>query len=190
MPTNPVTGVDPEVDRFAIYDSSLAAFINLNAVWPRVDGGPIVGGNPNRSYYKRTEAERPDTDHRYTITTTWSRVDTDPTPPEGHPAGLYQQAHEVNRLPVADLKLQVETAFQQQVRLQFPDTENPSTLLLAAKALAKKQTGAVLTADEQAILDTVTSTGDRVTQLMAAKLAFDAAIDADEDYDLSQWPTV
>jgi len=92
--------------------------------------------------------------------------------------------------PVETLKAQVETAFQAEVRKQFPDTENPSTLLLAAKALAKKQTGAVLTTEEQAILDAVTSTGDRVTQLMAAKVAFDTAIDADEDYDLSVWPQV
>lgn len=190
MAVNATTGVDPEVDRFAIYDFGLGSYINLNAVWPRPDGGPIVGGNPDRKYYKRTETERPDSDHRYTVATTWDRVDTDPAPPEGHPAGVYQQSHAVTKLPVADLKLQVETAFQQQVRLQFPDTENPSTLLLAAKALAKKQTGAVLTTEEQAILDAVTSTGDRVTQLMAAKVAFDAAIDADEDYDLTQWPQV
>ncbi len=190
MAANPTTGVDYEVDRFAIWRDSIGDYINLNAKWPRVDGGPIVGGNPDYKYYKRVPAERPDIDHRFNAPSVWDKTDTDPAPPEGHPTGTYDQAYTVTKLSTEELKLQVETAFQAEVRKQFPDTENPSTLVLAAKALAKKQSGAVLTDAEQATLDAVTSTGDRVAQLLTAKLEFDAAIDADEDYDLTQWPTV
>jgi hypothetical protein len=190
MAAHPVTGIDPAVDRFAIYDTSISEYTHKTAVWPVADGGPIVGGNPNRLWYKRQSTPQPEHDHRWSLDSEWNNVDTDPTPPEGHPRGVYLESHTLVKRPIETLKAQVETAFQAEVRKQFPDTENPSTLLLAAKALAKKQTGAVLTTEEQAILDAVTSTGDRVTQLMAAKVAFDAAIDADADYDLSIWPQV
>lgn len=190
MPAHPETGVDPVVDRFAIYDTNINDYTHKTAVWPVLDGGPIVGGNPARLWYKRQETPEPEYDHRWFLASAWSNVPTDPAPPAGHPVGVYLQSHTLTKRSVETLKAQVETAFQAQVRKQFPDTENPSTLVLAAKALAKKQTGAVLTADEQATLDGVTATGDAVGQLLARKLEFDAAIDADEDYDLTQWPQV
>lgn len=190
MALNETTGIDYDVHRFAVWQESGSRFIDFHAKWIRVDGGPVDGGINGLKYYKRVESPQPPKDHRYTIQTTWTAVDADPEAPEGWPAGEYVQTHQVQKLSNEVLKLQVESAFQTEVRKQFPDTENPSTLLLAAKALAKKQTGVVLTDEETATLAAVTSTGDRVTQLMSAKLAFDAAIDADEDYDLTQWPQV
>lgn len=190
MATNPVTGVDPEVDRFSIYDTTLQAFINHNAVWPRVDGGPIFGGNPDRKYYKRVHVPPPDYDHRYTPTTVNTTVDADPTPPEGHPAGEYRISIEISLLPAADLKAQVDTAFQQHVRAQFPAVEDPSRLLLAAGALARRQDGATLTAEQTALIEAVKGNEDAISQLETRRQELYAAIDAGDDYDLTQWPTV
>lgn len=186
MTANAITGVDPEVDRFAIYDTGLQAFINLNAQWPVADGGPIVGGNPARKHYKRVSATTEPADHRYTTQTTWSRVDTEPAPPEGHPAGVYQQSHTVTKLPVADLKLQVETEFQRQLQILFPNTSNPAVLIEAADAITRKQNGAALTEAQQATLDAVVGIGDVVKMLRDRQAELNAAIDADEDYDITE----
>lgn len=190
MAVNPTTGIDPEVDRFVIWRPSTSQYTNMNATWPRTDGGQLVGANPDFEYYKKVVPSPPDIDHRYTLTTTYSRVATTPTPDVGLPQGTYEASFQTNLLPLEDLIAQIETEFQRQVRLQFPDTENPSTLIMAAKAIAKKQSGAQLTADEQALLDTVAATGDKVTQLAERRQELIDAATASEDYDITVWPTL
>jgi hypothetical protein len=190
MTVNPITGINVSEDRFVVYLPGQTSSSNQTATWPRLDGGPVSGGLGGQRWYKKVSTAPPTYDHRYTLQTTFAAVDADPAAPEGHPTGEWRATYALNKLSPEDLKLQVETAFQAEVRKQFPDTENPTTLLLAAKAITKKQSGAVLTAEEQATLDAITSVGDRVQQLVVAKMDFEAAIDADEDYDLSVWPTV
>lgn len=190
MAVNATTGIDPEVDRFAIYRESTSEYLNMNAKWPRVDGGPIEGGNPDYKYYKRVSAERPDVDHRYTVATTWGKVEADPTPAEGHPSGTYEEQHTATKLPAEDLKLQVETEFQRQLQVLFPTSNDPSVLIEAADAITRKQNGAALTTAQQAVLDTVTSVGDAVAQLRARQAELNDAIDDDEDYDLTTGWTV
>ena len=192
MAVNATTGIDPEVDRFAIYRESLGDFINVNATWPRVDGEAISGGNPDFRYYKRVVAERPDVDHRYTIATTWSRVDSAPAvnPSDGLPMGEYKQSHEATKLPVADLKLQVEAEFQRQQKLIYPDIDNPAVLLEGAGALIQKSNSAPLTTEEQGRLTLLTAVADGLKQLRARQAELNAAIDADEDYDLTEGWTV
>lgn len=188
MAVNPETGIDPVVDRFVIYRPSTQQYTNMNATWPRVDGGQIVGANPDFEYYKKVEGDRPDTDHRFTVSSVSGRVPFDPVPAVGLPQGEFKPVYTITKLPLPDLIAQIETAFQQQVRTQFPDTDNPSTLILAAKAIAKKQSGATLTTEENAILDSVTSVGDKVAQLATRRQELIDAATADEDYDLTVWP--
>lgn len=182
---NPTTGIDPTIDRFAIWRVSTSSYINLNATWPRVDGGPINGLNPDLKYYKRVNSEAPDADHRFTVQSTWDKVDSDPVPPEGHPVGEYTQVFELVKLPAADLKLQVDAEFQRQVRLQFPDSENPATIIEAAGVIARKQSGTPITEAQQALLDSFIGTEDKIGQMRDRQLALYAAIDADEDYDIT-----
>lgn len=190
MAVNETTGIDPEVDRFALYDTASQSFLNLNATWPRFDGGPIQGGNPDHKYYKRVTTERPDVDHRYTVATTWERVDADPAPPEGHPAGQYLQTHVATKLPAEDLKRQVETEFQRQLQQLFPTSNDPAVLIEAADAITRKQNGAALTPTQQATLDEIVAVGDGVAQLRIRQAELNAAIDAEEDYDLTEgWIT-
>lgn len=192
MAVNATTGVDYEVDRFAIWRDSLQGYINFNAVWPRVDGGPIEGGNPDYKWYKRTEAAAPPTpDHRFTVETTWTKVDTVPTPAEGHPAGLYQQSHTETKLPLADLLAQIETKFQAELIKHFPQAANPAVLLEAADAITRKQDNATLTDAQLAVLATITTTGDVLAQMRARQAELNAAATADEDYDIDAgWPEV
>jgi hypothetical protein len=190
MTLNATTGIDPEVDRFAIYRESTSEYINTNANWPRVDGGPIEGGNPDYKYYKRTTSERPDVDHRYTVATTWDKVETSPAPPEGHPAGEYLQSHVATKLPVEDLKLQVEAEFQRQQKLIYPDIDNPAVLLEGAGALIQKSNSAPLTTDEQAKLTLLTGVANGLKQLRARQAELNDAIDADEDYDITEGWTI
>lgn len=188
MARNETTGIDPVVDRFVIWRPSSQQYTNMNATWPRFDGGQIQGANPDFQYYKKVEGDRPDADHRFTVSSVFGRVPADPVPANGLPQGTYEPVYTLTKLPLEDLLAQIETAFQQQVRQQFPDTDNPSTLILAAKAIAKKQAGATLTTEENAILSTVTSVGDAVAQLATRRQELIDAATADEDYDLTVWP--
>jgi len=189
MAVNPTTGIDYEVDRFVIKILSSGQIINLNATWPRTDGGAIQGGNPDYQYFKKQNGDQPQIDHRYSLEETTAFTLTTPAPAEGLPVGAYGITYTPVKRPLETLLIQIETEFQRQVRIQFPDTENPATLLLAAKALAKRQTGAVLAADETASLDAVTSVGNAVDQLVARRQELIDAATADEDYDQSVWPT-
>lgn len=189
MALNTTTGIDPTIDRFVIKVLSTGQIINLTATWPRTDGGAIQGGNPDYQYFKKQDGSQPQIDHRYSLAETTAFTLTTPAPAEGLPVGTYGITYTPMKRPLETLLIQIETEFQRQVRIQFPDTENPATLLLAAKALAKRQTGAVMTDDEAASLAAVTSVGDAVDQLVARRQELIAAATADEDYDQSVWPT-
>ena len=184
------TGIDRDIDRFVVFLPGQTKSTATNELWPRLDGGPVSGGLGGQRWYKKVTIEPPPHDHRYTLQTEMQAVDADPAPPEGYPTGEWQPVYTLNQRSAETQKLQVETAFQAEVRKQFPDTENPTTLLLAAKAIANKQQGAVLTQEETDTLASIVSVGDRVQQLVVRKLELEAAIDADEDYDLSVWPQV
>jgi len=185
MAVNPTTGIDPVVDRFVIWKVSTSQFINMNASWIRFDGGPIDPPNPDLQYFKKVSGTPPDVDHRFTLTTEYGKVSTVQAPAAGLPQGTYEAQYTLTKLPVADLKAQVDTEFQKQVRTQFPAVEDPSRLLLAAGALARKQDGATLTADQEAIIDAVKVNEDSIKQIEARRQALYAAIDADEDYDIT-----
>lgn len=188
MSANPDTGIDHAVDRFAIKSVSGGNFINLNAQWPRVDGAAISGANPDLAYYKRVSAARPDIDHRHTTAEVWAPVDFTPavSPSSGLPVGEFRQSFTITKLNAVDLKLQVDTEFQRQVRLQFPDVNNPSKMVEAAGVLARKQSGAVLTDAQQALLDSFIGLEDAISQMRARQTELYDAIDADEDYDITE----
>lgn len=191
MAVNPTTGIDRDVDRFVVFLPGQTNSVNTNAQWPRLDGGPISGGFTNGDlYYKKVTVDPPQYDHRYSLNTTFGKVDTVPTPPPGYPVGTWQASYELVLRPLETLLDQIESAFQAEVRKQFPDTENPATLLLAAKALAKRQTGVVLTAEEITSLDAVTSVGDAVDQLVARRQELINSATAGEDYDQTIWPVL
>lgn len=185
MTLNVITGIDPDVDRFVIWCPSTSQFTNMDATWPRTDGGALVGANPDFRYYKKVAAEAPDVDHRFTLTTTYVKTDTVPTPAEGLPFGTYSAVCDLVKLPNEDLKAQVETEFQRQLQLQFPQTSNPAVLIEAADALARKDAGAVLTADQQLKIDAIVVTGDVVARLRARQAELNVAIDNDKDYDIT-----
>lgn len=190
MAVNPETGVDYEVDRFAIFRVSTGQYTNLNAQWPRVDGGPIVGGNPDYKYYKKAATPAPDIDHRYTLTSVWDKVDASPTPPEGHPAGVYGVQYIPEKLPLSDLIIQIETEFQRQVGIAIPATSLPSELAAQIDAIVRKQDGAVLTPKQQAKKDNAKTVGDKLTTLEARRDELIASATAGEDYDLTNGWTV
>jgi hypothetical protein len=188
MAVNETTGIDYAVDRFAIWKVSTGSYINLNAVWPRVDGGPLVGANPDLLYYKKVNLPAPDADHRFTVTSTWGKVEASPTPAEGHPSGTYEPVYTLEKLSVTELKKQVETAFQAELQKIFPQTATPSVLIEVADAIVRKQNGAVLTEKQESDIAQFTGIGDVVTQLRNRQAELNAAIDADEDYDITLWP--
>jgi hypothetical protein len=185
MSVNPTTGIDPTVDRFAIWRVSTSSYINMNAVWPRADGGQISGANPDFQYFKRVNLPAPDADHRFTVESVWGKVAIDPTPAVGLPMGTYQPEYTLVRRPVDELKLQVDAEFQRQVRLQFPDSENPATIIEAAGVIARKQAGSPISEAQQALLDSFIGMEDQISYMRARQLALYANIDAVEDYDLT-----
>lgn len=191
MAVNATTGVDPEVDRFAVYRVSTMQYTNFNATWPRVDGGPLEGASPDYKYYKKTPTTPPVVDHRFTIATVWDKVEADPVAPEGHPSGIYTQTHNATKLPVEDLKIQVETEFQRQVGIAIPATSVPSQLAAQIGAVVRKQDGAVLTPKQEAKRDQAVAVDDILAQLEVRRDALLASIDAGDDYDITEgWEVV
>lgn len=186
MPVNPTTGVDYDNDRFAIIRLSDDVIINQNAKWPRTDGGPIEGGNPDLAYYKRTPAPPLDVDHRFTVLNEWTPEDAVPAAPEGHPRGLYQQTLTAEKLPKEDLKRQVETHFQDLVQRWFPTASDPAVLVEAAGAIIRKGQNAALTPEQEATLTQVVGIEDAIRANRERQTELFAAIDADEDYDITE----
>ena len=195
---NTETGIDHAVDRFVVVNvpdlgsfdiNDLATYnvTNFNAVWPRSDGAAVVGISPNVLYFKKTTSPAPDVDHRYTLITNQTLTLTAPAPASGLPVGVYGQLHTPQKLSEEVLRAQVETAFQAELRKRFPDSANPAVLLEAADAITRQQSGAILTAEQQAVLDTVLGVGDAVAQLRAKQADMNAAIDADIDFDIEDW---
>jgi len=188
MAVNPQTGIDPTIDRFVIWRLSTQQYTNMNATWPRTDGGQLQGANPDFEYYKKVNTPSPDIDHRFSRTTTFERVAIQPKPDIGFPMGTYQATYELVKLPLADLLAQIETEYQRQVRLQFPETENPAAIINVGGILIKSQAGAVLTESEQASIAAFVGVRDKIAQLATRKAELDSAATADQDYDLTVWP--
>jgi hypothetical protein len=189
MALNPDTGIDFDTDRFVLKQISTGQLVNLNATWPRTDGAALAGANPDFAYYKRVSSERPDVDHRFTISSTSSPVDFDPAvdPAGGLPVGEFVETHEAVKLPNDVLKTQVETAFQEELRQRFPQTADPAVLIEAGGALARKSDGAQLTSVQEASVTAMKGIEDAVRQLRARQEELNAAIDAGEDYDIEDW---
>lgn len=195
---NPDTGIDHATDRFVVVSvPDIAAFdidnsatynvTHFNSPWPRADGAALAGANPNILYFKRVSTDPPIVDHRYTIVTTPTLTLTSPAPAAGLPVGVYGQIHTPQKLSDDTLKAQVETAFQFELRKRFPDSANPAVLLEAADAITRQQSGAILTPAQDAVLTTVIGVGDAVSQLRTRQAEMNAAIDADQDFDIADW---
>lgn len=198
MATHPDTGIDPENDHFVyLFAPDLGTFdiddpttynvINWSAPWPRLDGAPISGGNPQYMYFLRQDSERPVVDHRYTVESTPALVLTSPAPPAGHPVGTYSQIHTPVKLSNDELKAQVTTALNRELAKRFPQSEDPIGLIEAADAALRKIDGAVLTAEQQERADRIKAVGDVVSQLRAIEAEKIAAIEAGADYDIEDW---
>ena len=80
----------------------------------------------------------------------------------------------------------MDSEFQRQVRVQYPDVENPSKMIEAAGVLARKQGGGVLTADQEELLTSFIGLEDAISQMRDRVTELYAAIDADEDYDITE----
>jgi len=202
MAVNPNTGIDPEVDRFLYVeafdaatfdpdDKSTYRVLDYNESW-RADGEARNGANPRFMRFKKLPPEELSGDHRYTIVTTPVMIVTGSLPitDSSLPVGTYQITKAAVKLDAADLKLQVDTEFQQRVRLAFPDSENPATIIEAAGVIARKQNGSPITTKQQALLDSFVGMEDAISAMRARQVELYAAIDADEDYDITEgWIT-
>jgi hypothetical protein len=189
MALNTETGIDATVDRFVVKLLSTNQIINMNAVWPRSDGG-VAGINPDWLYFKKVDSESPPMDHRFYPVTTNSFTLTSPAPAAGLPVGTYGATTVATKRELPELLAQIETEYQRQVRLQFPETENPSTIVNVGGILIKQQDGAVLTEAETATLVAFVAVRDKLVLLAARRQELIDAATADEDYDLTVWPVL
>jgi hypothetical protein len=134
--------------------------------------------------------EPPQIDHRYELQSEDVFTDIAPAPAEGLPVGSFGAVFTPVKLDTNTLLAQIETEYQRQVRLQFPETENPSTIIQVGGILIKQQAGAVLTAAEEALIVAFVATKDKIQQLAARRAELMTAAEADEDYDLTVWPVL
>ncbi len=201
MAVNPITGIDVDADRFVkIFIPNLATFdiddastfnvIDWNYKWPRFDGGPITSPKADQKHFKKLPTDEIEVDHRYSKNTAQVMQFSDPLPPAGHPDGTFQEVETPVKRPLETLLAQIETAFQQQVRTQFPDSENQTTMMLVDAATLKKQSGGVLTEVEQMLVDNYMIVVGKIQQLAERRDAMIAAATADEDYNIELWPVL
>jgi hypothetical protein len=189
MALNETTGIDPAVDRFVVKLLSTGQVINQNAVWPRADGG-VAGINADWLYFKKVEQPQPPIDHRFTLDTVYGFTLMSPAPVTGLPVGTYSATYAPVKRELPELLAQIDTEFNRQVLLQFPQSDNPTRILLGLGILAKQQSGAALTSEETTLLSGGTATSDKVAQLLARKQELVDAATADQDYDLTVWPVL
>jgi hypothetical protein len=106
------------------------------------------------------------------------------------PQGTYSAQYSLVKRELPELLAQIETEYQRQVRLQFPETENPSTIVNVGGILIKQQSGAVLTETETATLAAFVSVRDKIVQLAVRRQELIDAATADADYDITVWPVL
>jgi hypothetical protein len=189
MALNETTGIDAAVDRFVVKLLSTGQPINYNAVWPRTDGG-VAGINPDWLYFKKVAGDPPPADHRFSLVQDWGFTLTSPAPVPGLPVGTYGPVYTLVKRELPELLAQIETEYQRQVRLQFPETENPSTIVNVGGILIKQQSGAVLTEAETTTLAAFVSVRDAIVQLATRRQELIDAATADQDYDITVWPVL
>ncbi len=189
MAVNETTGIDAAVDRFVVKLLSTGQVINQNAVWPRADGG-VAGINPDWQYFKKIDQPQPPIDHRFTLNTVFGFTLTSPAPSPGLPVGTYGATYTPVKRDLPELLAQIETEYQRQVRLQFPETENPSTIVNVGGILIKQQSGAVLTEAETTTLAAFVAVRDKIVLLAERRQELIDSATADEDYDITVWPTL
>lgn len=180
MALNPTTGIDYDTDRFVIKRVSTGQIINLNALWPRIDGAAVSGANPDLAYYKKVAGTPPDADHRFRVESVSSCVDFDPAlnPADGLPVGEYSPVYTLTPLDIEDLKLQIENQFQVELRKAFPSIEDPALLVEAADAITRKQNGVVLSTEQEERLTRILGLGTAVAQLRTRQAELIAAAEA------------
>jgi len=189
MALNETTGIDAAVDRFVVKLLSSGQVINQNAVWPRADGG-VAGINPDWQYFKKVDQPQPPIDHRFTLDTVYGFTLTSPAPAAGLPVGTYGATYTPVRRELPELLAQIETEYQRQVRLQFPETENPSTIVNVGGILIKQQSGAVLIEAETTTLAAFVAVRDKLVLLAERRQELVDAATEDEDYDITVWPVL
>lgn len=185
MAVNPNTGIDPEVDRFVVFNTAQQTRTSENAKWPRTDGEAVGGGTGVDKYYKKINTPAPTYDHRFYLVSEWGALtDYDPVveTSEGLPVGTTTLVHTVTKYDNETLKRQVDDEFQRQVRLQFSDVDNPARLVEAAGVLARKQAGGTLTTEQKALLDSFVGFEDAVRQMRARVTELYSAIENNETY--------
>jgi len=190
MAVNETTGVDPVVDRFVIWRPSTSQYTNMNATWPRTDGGQIVGANPDFEYYKKVDEAQPDVDHRFTITSEFGKTAITPTPAVGLPQGTYSAQYSLVKRDLPELLAQIESEYDRQVRLQLPQTNNNAAVALVGGLVIRKQSGATLTTEETALLTQYVDVANKVAVLRTRYQELIDAATADEDYDITVWPVL
>lgn len=190
MPVNETTGIDGVNDRFVVKSIASGLVINMNATWLRQDGGQVNGMNADLQYFKKVDAQAPPVDHRFTLETVYGFTLTSPAPAAGLPVGTYGATYTPVKRDLPELLAQIETEYQRQVRLQFPETENPSTIVNVGGILIKQQSGAVLTEAETTTLAAFIAVRDKIVLLAARRQELIDAATADEDYDLTVWPVL
>ena len=169
-----------------MYSLSQSRIVRDNVTWPKIDGSPAEGVSEDIVYYRREIDDYPTVDPRFVVTSEWVLSDFSPLVPhsEGLPVGTYTLTHTATKRPPAVLKQQVDARFARELTEAFPDSANPALVIEATAALVQLQTGSITT-EQQAKLDAFAAMDAAIGVMRARVAALYAAIDADEDYDIT-----
>jgi hypothetical protein len=145
-----------------LIQKSTRQIINPNANYPRVDGEPVVGLDPDLLYLaKYTPYPEPDYDSRaYVLVTLLPDIatinfDSIPAHPSWPNIKEYRITYTTQLRTVDDLKLSVTNAESMANEAVFPDGKRMKAMLLAIASLIKLHNGLTLNTKEQNNLDKV-----------------------------------
>lgn len=161
------------------------AVLNLHAMYPREDMGPVIGLDPNLEYcVKRTPFPEPDFDPRlFSLDVIGARgTEPDAEFPHLHPWNI-TFATVARTKP--EIKNHIRNKEREQLSLHFAQADVTKKLLLIVAAIARDVKKFELTPDELAVLDEMTAVVVKVktNDQHAAQLEQDVDADLPVDID-------
>jgi hypothetical protein len=174
---------------------STKTILNPNCNYPREDGEPVVGLDPDLLYLaKHTPYAEPEYDPRiYILVTVLPDLatidfDTIPSHPDWPNIKEYLITYSTERRPEEEIAISIDNAESLANQGVFPSEVQTKSMLLAISSLIKLQNGLTLNTDEQANIDSVVTysatiwANDQINKAKKAAITEAQVPDIDEGF--------
>lgn len=167
--------VDP-LSRWSVYQISTDEIVARNKAWPRADGGPIEGSDPDFVYLLQSSTAQPEYDPRLF---TLEKIETaDIT------ANTTSVTWTTVPRPVAEVKINAANVEAVENARHYESRERDKLMILGLGMLSRQLANQALTAREIALKDKIIAAATKIWKNDARLRAIITAIDAGQTPDL------